>query len=243
MKKLISLILILCMACMLVPAMADAAVTGDWYLKTMKMGDTEYDAAAMGYSMAMTLNEDGSVVMNVPSSGESTGTWTLDGENITVDIDGMPASGPVAEDSITLEADGQVMVFTREAPVAITVADVKAAEAAEDFYGSYTAAYIDMAGSMMDVAAMGYPTGVTITAEAFDVNPASEEDMFALTLGMMALTPADMEDGALKMTSATNPEGIDAKLEMLEDGMVKLTVENKESQEAMIFYFAPVPAV
>ena len=36
MKKLISLLLVLCMACMLIPALAEEAVTGDWYLHIMK---------------------------------------------------------------------------------------------------------------------------------------------------------------------------------------------------------------
>ena len=243
MKKLISLILILCMACMLIPAVADEAVTGEWYLKSMKMGEQEYDAAAMGVNIVMTLSEDGSLSMTMPDSPEpATGTWTLDGDQITIDVDETPVSGTITAEAIELEQEGQVMVFTREAPVAITVADAKPAESAEDFYGQYTIAYVEMEGNLMDMSSLGYSTGLIIGEGTFEILPTNDEDMMALTIGMLALTPTEMEDGALKVASATNPEGVDGKIELLEDGMIKITANNLSSQSSMVFYFAPAAA-
>ena len=244
MKKLVSLILILCMACMLAPAMADEAVAGDWYLKTMKMGETEYDAAAMGYNISMSINEDGTLTMISPTSPDpAPGTWTLEGDQITVTINDEPASGPVTADSITLASEEYTMIFTREAPTAIVLADVKAAGAAEDFYGNYLCKYIEMEGSLMDITAMGYTTGLTVSADALEVIPTNDDDMMAFTLGIMALSPAGFEDGALKLASATNPDGFDSKLELLEDGMVKLSVVNTAENSTMVFYFLPAVAV
>ena len=79
MRKLLSVLLMLALvSALLVPAMAELNVTGDWYLKIMKMGDEEYDAASIGYVMTMTLKEDGTVSMTTAGVDEvSTGTWTL----------------------------------------------------------------------------------------------------------------------------------------------------------------------
>ena len=205
MKKLISLILILCMACMLIPAMADGTVAGDWYLKIMIVDGTEYDAAAMGYNITMSINEDGTMTMTSPTEPDPMpGTWTLEGDQITITVDDEPASGTVTADSITMISEEYTMIFTQEAPVAITLADTKAAGAAEEFYGSYLCKYVDMEGSLMDITAI--------------------------------------EDGALKLVSATNPDGLSAKLELLEDGMIKLSAVRSDISETMTFYFMPAVA-
>ena len=243
MRKLISLLLVLCMACMLVPAVADEAFTGDWYLKTMIMGETEYDAAAMGYNISMSINEDGTMTMISPTSPDPIpGTWTLEGDQITVTVEEEPASGPVTAESITLASKEYTMIFTREAPAAIVLADVKAAGAAEDFYGSYLCKYVEMEGSLMDISTMGYATGLTVSADGLEILPTNDDDMMAFTLGIMAMSPAGFEDGALKLTSGTNPEGMDSKLELLEDGMIRLSVVKIEDNDAMVFYFLPAVA-
>ena len=58
MKKLISLILILCMACLLVPAMAEDDVTGDWYY------------AGMGDSVRFVFNADGTAKLITEMMGQ-----------------------------------------------------------------------------------------------------------------------------------------------------------------------------
>ena len=243
MKKLISLILILCMACMLIPAMADGTVAGDWYLKIMIVDGTEYDAAAMGYNITMSINEDGTMTMTSPTEPDPMpGTWTLEGDQITITVDDEPASGTVTADSITMISEEYTMIFTQEAPVAITLADTKAAGAAEEFYGSYLCKYVDMEGSLMDITAMGYSTGMTVSESGIEIIPTNDDDMMAFTLGLLALTPDGFEDGALKLVSATNSDGLSAKLELLEDGMIKLSAVRSDINETMTFYFLPAVA-
>lgn len=244
MKKLISLFLIMCLACMLIPAVAEEALTGEWYMKSMKMGEQEYDAAALGVNIVMTLSEDGTAAMTMPDSPDPvTGTWTLDGDQITLNVaDEAPITGKVTAEAIALEQEGQIMLFTKEAPVAIVVADAKAAESVEDFYGEYSVAYVDMEGRLMDMSSLGYTTGLVIGDGIFEIKPTNDEDMMALTLGMLALTPAGLEDGVLKVTSATAPESVDGQIELLEDGMIKITTNNITSQSSMLFYFAPAAA-
>ena len=75
MKKLISLILILCMACLLIPAMAEDDVTGDWYY------------AGMGDAVHFVFNADGTAKLITDMMGqqsEEDGTWSLDGSAMTI---------------------------------------------------------------------------------------------------------------------------------------------------------------
>ena len=62
MKKLISLILILCMACILVPATAEDGAAGEWY------------ADYHGTVMILALNADGTSSMTVSGNQMGEGT-------------------------------------------------------------------------------------------------------------------------------------------------------------------------
>ena len=239
MKKLISLILVMLLICMAIPTMAEEDVTGDWYLKTMKMGDQEYDAASIGYVIVMTLNADGSATMAMPTTGESsTGTWTLDGDKITVTIDDDPVEGTVSEGAIVLEQDGGEMVFTRDEVSTITLAEVKAAECAEEFYGNWTSVYVEMEGMVMDISVveMGVPN-VTISEtgmEFFD-----EEDVLKDSDEFKPGDAPVFAEGKLTAKAAADAVNSDFSIEaeLLEDGMLKLTLISNDSP--MVLYCTP----
>ena len=239
MKKLISLILVMLLICMAIPTMAEEDITGDWYLKTMKSGDQEYDAASIGYVIAMTLNADGSAVMTMPGQEPVTGTWTLEGNKITVTADDAPVEGTVSEGAIILEQDGMEMVFTREEVSAITLAEVKAAESAEEFYGNWTCVYLEMEGKVMEVAivGMGVPS-VAISENSMEFFDEGDGTL-TLVLKMNKLGAPVFAEGKLAVKAAAdalNPNfAIDA--ELLEDGMLKLTLVADNSP--MVLYFTP----
>jgi len=242
MKKLISLILVMLLICMALPVMAEEEVTGDWYLKTMKMGDQEYDAAAIGYVITMTLNADGTMAMAMPGEEPVLGTWTLEGDKITVSADDSPVEGTVSEGMIILAEDGGEMIFTRETVEAIALAAVKAAESGEEFYGDWTCVYVEMDGSVMELAAigMGVPSmSISETAmEFFD-----EDDGTLTTLlkvnKLEAPVFAEGKLSAKAVADALNPN-FAVEAELLEDGMLKLTVVANDSP--MILYFTPTAA-
>ena len=97
MKKLISLILILCIACLLVPAMAEDDVTGDWYY------------AGMGDAVHFVFNADGTAKLITEMMGqksEEEGTWSLDGSTMTITFSDQAQTATYADGTITLEADG-----------------------------------------------------------------------------------------------------------------------------------------
>ena len=234
MKKLTALILALCMACMLIPAMADASVAGTWYLSTQKMGDTEINAAELGISMVLTLGEDGSVSFN-----DGTGTWTMDGDQITITIGDAPISGTVTADSITLADEDMTMVFTHEAVETITLADVKPDAAAEEFYGEWTCTYVEAEGIAMNVSALGSPFPTIKLGEGtIEFVAASDDDMYALLFGMMGLT-CTYEDGKLALASTLEGTSATGTVDMLTDGMLKFTID---MDGAMTFYCVPAAA-
>ena len=90
MKKLISMVLVLCMAATMVSALAETDVTGEWY------------GSMMGFSMKMVLNADGTGEMTVVGQGTSPATWTMEGDQITITANDSPATGTVTADG---EAD------------------------------------------------------------------------------------------------------------------------------------------
>ena len=239
MKKLISLILVMLLICMAIPTMAEEEITGDWYLKTMRMGDQEYEAASIGYVIQMTLNEDGSVVMAMPEQEPETGTWVLEGDKITVTIDDDPAEGTVAEGAIILAQDGMELVFTRDEAAPITLAEVKAAESAEAFYGDWTSVYVEMEGMVMEIAVvgMGVPS-VAISEDGmkfFD----EEDGTLTLILKMNKLDAPVFAEGKLTAKAAADALNPDFSVdgELLEDGMLKLTLISSDSP--MVLYFTP----
>lgn len=239
MKKLISLILVMLLICMAIPTMAEEDITGDWYLKTMKSGDQEYDAASIGYVIVMTLNADGSAVMTMPGQEPVTGTWTLEGNKITVTADDTPVEGTVSEGAIILEQDGMEMVFSRDEVSAITLAEVKAAESAEEFYGNWTCVYLEMEGKVMEISivGMGVPS-VAISENGMEFFDEGDGTL-TLVLKMNKLGAPVFAEGKLAVKAAAdalNPNfTVDA--ELLEDGMLKLTLVSNDSP--MILYFTP----
>ena len=95
MKKLISLMLILCMACMLVPAMADEDIAGEWTMVKVVVQGMEMEPSAIGMEMVIMLNADGTAEAKTSYGGAepeiSDGTWTMDGSTVTITIAGEPA--------------------------------------------------------------------------------------------------------------------------------------------------------
>ena len=233
MKKLFSLVLALCMACMLIPAVAEEDVTGEWYLKTMKQGETEYDAGAIGYNITMTLNADGTGTMLSPTSEEPTpGSWTLEGDKITVTFEDSPIGGTVADGKITLSEGEISMVFTREKPEGIKVADVNPAAAAEDFEGTWEIAYVGYNGMIIDPSTTGQEMpGLVVENGAMKFTGNSS---MSQAFGTNAI-PLTFADGALGMSVSMGETSYGIKLEMLEDGMLALTA-NMGSTEVYMYF-------
>ena len=231
MRKLISLVLVLCMACMLVPAMADDDISGEWY------------GGVQGQPLILSLNADGSYTMSLMESDASSGTWVLDDPTLTMhDTEGDYDIVMVYRDS-ALNFDEMGITLTKDPenlPAKIEVAAEKAADSAEAFFGTWKCVYVEQNGSIVDLALVDvYFPDITIADGSLTFVPASEDDEMAAMYNMLGVIPA-FEDGMLKLASTIPDAGIDGYVRLLEDGMIRMSLGSTE--EAVVFYYAPAAA-
>ena len=209
MKKMISLLLIVCMACMLIPATAEG-VTGLWYMVEMVANDVTINPAQMGINWTMELSEDGTAYNRMEAMGEvqeKSGTWTLDGDTVTVTIEDSPAAFQLVDGKLTIEMDGQTAVFSQEAPEAAVKPGVVAAESEEAFFGDWEIEAVDMMGMYMgkDMFAAAGMEGFTVklSIEAGKVTMSSK--MSASAEEQSQTFDSRFEDGKLPSPFHTTP--------------------------------------
>ena len=259
MKKITALILAVMMACLLIPAMAAEDVTGTWYLKSMSQGGQTMDASilsAMGMSGEITINEDGSLVINMFGT-ETKGTWTLEGEKLAIVTTDEGAESKVeatvanGELSLGDAESGTVMLFTREAPAAGYVpAEVITNARLEDFAGKWTVKYIGAQGMIFDIdsftsfiATLAASMGSEAEVEIPDIGSmmALEIEGSTITIGSgdeRNSVEATYEDG--KLTAKDEASGEAIVLSIQEDGI--LAMEANYSGMLVVIYCIPAAA-
>ena len=218
MKKLISLLLILCMACMLVPAVAEDSAAGTWYMAEMTQGEMTFAPSQLGMTWSLTLAEDGtasSVMEMMGEKEESTGTWTQDGDSVTITIDDQPAVFAFADGKLTLDqGERGKAVFTQDAPEAAAAPSAGVAAESEDvFLGNWELTAIGMMGMTFtkDMFAAANMSGfdISLTVEAgkatmtavtsADAAPSTFETTTALVDGNLVLSVSDVTIATITM--------------------------------------------
>ena len=232
MKKMISLVLVLCMACMLIPAMADDDITGEWY------------ASFYGAPMRMTLNADGTASMAMGDTEMGTAVWTFsDGKfSMTEDESGVVSEGTLVDGVLTIEDDEQLIEFTREPVQGITVAEVNPAAAAEDFEGTWSVAYVGLENMLVDAVAAGDVPNVKIENGALSFFGDGADSM-TFFFGEDAI-PLAYENGAMSYSVEVPNDAQQftaaVKAELLQDGMLAVTVDL--GGDTMVMYFTSAAA-
>lgn len=216
MKKMIALVMALCMACMLVPAMAEDEITGTWYLVEMTMGEQSFNPADMGMSMTYILNEDGTLAAELVM-GDATqtqeGTWSLDGNTVTLAQESGETTGTFADGYIIIDSEGQTGILSKEPPAASAKVQAVAAESEEVFFGTWTLTGVDMMGM--------YIAKENLTGTGLAINSAT---MTIESGKVTAVTDMGDEMG----TQTTNATYV------FEDGKLLLTIEVPEDQAAIM---------
>ena len=90
MKKLLAVLLALCLGCVLLPAMAEEDITGTWYVTSLYMGENEVDPTMVGISIVFELNADGTGVATTNQQGEESKaevSWSLADGKATMTVD------------------------------------------------------------------------------------------------------------------------------------------------------------
>ena len=148
MKKMISLLLALCLAAVMIPAFAEDDVTGEWYGNMMGMG------------IVMNFSEDGSFTMSAGGNVMASGTWKVEDGKLLADAEGSVEEFEIKDG--TLYSASADMTLTRnpeDAPAAMEFADVKTDAAAEEFYGEWTCVALGTEGMVLDVGSYSEMSG------------------------------------------------------------------------------------
>ena len=235
MKKIFAVALALVML-LSVAAFAEAAnYTGIWYLNEIDFGGTKLAPAAMGMDMTFELKDDGTAVATSPNEEgameEANGSWTLEGEALTVTIEDSPMAFTLVEGNLVADSgDGMVMTFGREKVEAeVFVPAAPKADAAEaDYAGNWTATQLDMDGMFINPALVGMDTTAVIEGTTITLNGAFlfENEAFE----------AELKDGKL-VYAAANPDEVMVSaisVQALEDGSLNLVIG--EGENAMCLY-------
>ena len=254
MKKLISLILVFCMAVILVPALAESAdIVGEW------------TADYSGYSVVLTLNANGTFSMEVAGMGGADGTWVLEGEALFLTSQGQTLVYDVKDGKISASQGGETLEFTRAAateaasaeeaapaveaapaeestPVEektadITFADVNHDAAAEDFNGEWCIQYIAADGEIAANETGEVTADIAIQDGGITFGSGSG---FSKVFGDKALK-MEFADGAFTYSrSVLGLVDFSFKVELLQDGMAAVTLDI--AGEGAILYMARIDA-
>jgi len=239
-RKLIAILMCLVMVCCGVCAQAEATapdLTGEWVLDSIEAMGMSMKPAMMGLTMTMTVNADGTVVLD--SNGEKEeATWTQEGDKLIVEedafiyVDGMLTASE--------ESMGATMYFVRSgAEEEILLPEVIADPALADFNGAWNLTVVSVMGMDLPATMMGVGMGLEILdgAVLLSVSEMNEEGNMETVTAPEAVA-AEFAEGALTMNS---PElEMVLKLQLRNDG--KLFFEQEEDGMAMQFVFEKVVA-
>ena len=226
MKKILSVLLsaamILAMLCG--GAFAEAAdVTGEWY------------GSLFGIAMTLTVNEDGTYVMDMGDDDPTDGTWKLDGETMIMD-EGSDEEIAFAYDGESLYADmgeGIEFLFTREPVEVFEAAPARTDAALEEFAGDWSCTLVSMMGMQMPPEMAEIEMALSIEGETA-----------TMTLGLFGEPetvelPVTFADGALTLTIPADYEGGEDSvftIQLLEDGT--MSVASLLFEEEVVFYMS-----
>lgn len=231
MKKILSgmTALILLLSALCAGTLAETLdVTGEWY------------GNLYGISMTLTLQDDGSYIMQMDMAGEepSEGTWEFDGAALVMDK-GAETEMTLLYDAEAIrlhaEQDGMELVFTREMPQAFEAAPVRTDAVLEDFAGTWTCTLIDALGMQAPPEMMGIHAEVSIEGSLVTL-------VIPELLGAQEIAAEGvLADGALTVTIPSAVEAIEDTVftvQLLEDGT--MSVATSLLEEIMTFYMTPV---
>ncbi len=227
MKKFLALALALMMGCMMIPAMAEVDVTGEWTL------------SYAGITLVFTLNEDGSYTLSSGSQIAYQGNWELKGNTVVTD------PGTVGEDTFYIDEESlihpQYGTATREKKEEIVLADVNPDAALEDFSGEWICKYA-IQGNSDAIIEMEQAVGVMIDALPTMKIDGVNVTFTGLLFGVDESENAVFADGAISFQhymyhGVFSMSSVPYTIKLLADGMAVFSAEKNGS-----FYFTRVEA-
>ncbi len=253
-KRLIALVMTLCLMSVLMPAGAATDLSGTWYCKIISNLGTNWPVEMLGARLNLNLNADGTAswISETPIFPENfDGTWEYD--DATKEIH-FYTGDPKDEENLNIliyngsdeihcdvDDEGSYVIFSREAPMIIDTPRTVAAGKVEDFIGKWIAKYSDFGSNgvycPLDISNQSGMTGnwaveMSIGNKAlnvrFTVNGETLPDY---------QTSHTFADGKLNLGSCSHFFAVDG-IEMTEYGTIRMTFHYSDDKSySMYLYF------
>ena len=208
------LVCLLLLVALPVSAEADSLV-GTWVLSSVEAEGFAVAPAELGLEMTITLQGDGSAEMAIPGVSTETGSWTVDGESLSItDSAGTPQVFTVGENgTFSAEANGAVMIFAREGaelPAAEGEAQPAVLEEVTlaDFDGEWTATH-------------GVAMGVEVSLEMLGTQVDMSLSDGSVTISDGTNSQAVLDGNAL----VVDMSGVEVPLYLRDDGTLAMSVD------------------
>lgn len=240
MKKFLAILLVLCMGCMLLPAMAEGTdFLGDWYLIKYIMDGQEIDPSMLGMSLTMTFKEGGIGVATTVQGGEETPndfTWELRDGALIMISEGEEATIAFEDGLMNVSVSGGGMIFSREAPASVAPAEPVAAESEEAFLGSWTAVKANMEGTIIPLDILVSTTGLNVGAElTIEAGKVTVSFLFLSDEPVVYEGASTFADGVLQMAMPEGQEPV--VIQLLDSGELLCTLSDSTTGTVLPLIF------
>lgn len=230
MKKIITIVMTLAILLCAVALAESTDYLGTWYLNEMIVGGVSLAPASMGMDITMEIKEDGTAVLISPDEelGEQAAAWALDGDTLTVTVDGEDMTLTLQDGALIGEQGGMGINFGREKVEAEVYqpAAVNASATEADYAGQWKSAYMAMEGNYMDASVFGMDLTAAIDGTTMTLN-----GMYVFENVAFDTTFAD---GALVHQGGDDEMYAGITAQLLEDGAMQLSFDTGDDPLVMI---------
>ncbi len=232
MKKLVSLIVALCIVCVVSVVFADEeTILGEWY------------SYYLDHQLTFIFTEEGSASLLVDSEPLVDGAWMTLGDHYSVTWqegdDGDFCTEPVvvSGDRLVFGVDYASIVYKRELELPVEIAPVNTQAESSDFSGQWNLVAIDMDGLTPATAMNMDGVAISIDANKLSFDSASQSGLFDLVEGdAIAMV---YQDGKLidQMDVDLGDEQIIVQFScsLLENGLLTFEIDDQMVHTTMYF--------
>lgn len=252
-KRLIALVMTLCLISVLMPAGAATDLSGTWYCRIISSLGTNWPVEMLGARLNLYLNADGTASWISETSifpENYYGTWEYDdaakeihfytGDPKDEENHNILIYNGSDEIRCDVGAEGNYVIFSREAPALIDTPRTVAAGKMEDFAGKWIAKYSDFGSS-----------GVYCPLDISNQSGMAGNWAVEMNIGNKALTirftvngdtwpdyqtTHTFKDGKLIPGSSSHTIAVDA-IEMTEYGTIKMTFRFADDESYFMYLY------
>ena len=216
------LTLVLALLCMGAQAADTSAVVGTWYLNAMEFNGASIHPSIAGMEMTLVLNEDGSTAMQMTGADAEAGTWTLEGETVTIENEFSPAIFILEGDTLVMDQgeDGK-MIYGKEKVEAVPfeAAPIQSATDVAEFDGVWNGTSVDFAGMVLPIAMGEMELTFTVTGGMVQLNLVQPDTEIS------GEARGELVDGALVVSVDASGITRELRANLLEDGTMVIVLE------------------